>query len=306
MSLEEVIKGIERDNFLTLETIINNGIDKFKKTITEFEYEFQIIKPECELNIIIPIRGRETFIDFILERLVNEGLENFDAVITVVEHSKDIKIKNICGNYNLNYIRINDDGNFNKSLCMNLGVESVKSNHILFYDIDIFLKNEFLKKIYENISYSQCDFLQCYSNRKVFSLNDTQTLEILNKSTKVEDLTDNFEDYDDIHIEPDGGLIWVTNDLFNKIGGYEDFLLDGWGCEDSLFINKSKLYGKVSTAEFSKIFAYHLNHERAEKNLNNKTICERFYHLTDFYKLKIVEKLKNEFELRKKYYNLNE
>lgn len=299
-TLEFFIKEIEKNKFSDFLKRIEDENYNFSILLEKLNnhIEYNMIDYECGLNIIIPVRGRTDFLKKILNLLHNENLSKYNSLITVVEHDNEPINKNLCFTSNVNYIFIRNGEKFNKSLCINLGSVLIKSENILIYDVDMILKRGFIDLIYKNIENYGCEFLQCFTEEKVLALNDDETKSILEDKLNVEDLSENYNNFNQIHISPAGGLIWVTKKLFLSVGGMDDFLFKGWGAEDTLFMDKCKLLSDVKTAENPKIFIYHLNHERVQKEENNFKEYEKFNGIENSYKNEILNKIKQMFEDR--------
>ncbi len=98
-----------------------------------------------QLSIIIVTFNRSNFLDELLKSLQNQSFRNFE-IIVVDNNSKD-NTKHLIFNYNLLYIRLNQ--NYGLSLARNIGLKYAQGDIVCFLDDDAVVDKTFVNSHYE-------------------------------------------------------------------------------------------------------------------------------------------------------------
>jgi hypothetical protein len=236
---------------------IESNLDKFF-----FDIKFK----KAKINVVLPYKNRfKSLLSTINSFKQNKTNEDF--CLTVVEYSEE---KTFNGGNDFNYIWIpSKSDEFNKSLCLNVGVLFVDSELVLLHDVDLFVDSNFLDSVLDNY-YSDSDrVIQCFTENMLYNLNEIQTEKLHNTNNndflKSEKLTSVYPDM------PPFGSILLSNDLFFKIGGFDDNLFENWGCEDTVFKLKFEtLFNKkYDSCKNPEVCLYHMYHKILDRNEKN-------------------------------------
>jgi len=141
---------------------------------------FNIKKNKVKINVVLPYRGRLNSLLTTIKSFENNITED-DFVLTVVEYSDS---RTFDDDTNFNYIWIPSKSNeFNKSICLNLGVISVTSEFVLLHDIDLFVEPNFLNSVLDNFGQKTNSIIQCFSIGGLINLNHHNTEKLKNYTT---------------------------------------------------------------------------------------------------------------------------
>ena len=210
---------------------------------------------------------------------------------TVVNFCKDNKINYV-------WVDITKNGRFNKSLCMNLGTTISESEWYMFYDIDLVSTDDFIFKVVENIREND-EVIQCFKHRKVIPIYENQLDSLINGETQISSYSTNLEDYKDddtfIPFNAPGGIMLIEKQIFNKVGGFDDLLFEGWGYEDTLMWDKLSSHTKIKSANTPEISVFHLWHPKSDEGANNSNIFETINSLDKNNLFELIEKLSEIF-----------
>ena len=176
-SLEDFFKdvksNIEKSSESVVSELTNNQI--FDLDFILNKIQFKISKNKSKINVIIPFKNRVHLLKKTVESLINNNFEDFS--ITIVEYSDIPSNLDILNLSIINYVWIpSKKDEFNKSLCMNIGSVVVDSEYIIFHDSDFYVKNDFLNSVLTNMLYHKTDLIQCFSDKKIFNMDEEQTL----------------------------------------------------------------------------------------------------------------------------------
>lgn len=219
---------------------------------------------ECDINVIIPIRGRRRFIDPLIRSLNNTDKGNMGVCITFVEHSHEPEAEFINKTYGVNYIHLpcGIDTPFNKCLAMNVGaVFSAKAKHFLFHDLDLMVNKTFFLNILKNAENKKAKAIQTFNLRRVLFCTEPLTVKIIEGKVKFDDLNINTTGVlDNTKRGAPGGSIMVDKDLFFKVGGYDPELWHSYSPEDLFFWDKVSIFAKMEICDNPVNEVYHLYH----------------------------------------------
>lgn len=309
------IKKLELDEIknpeLKYEKLKNNilNIDddyyilEYIKNINEINYEdlienninyYNIEKIEGDINFIIPVKEREENFYYILKN-IKETIKEHDIIFTIFEYGE--KYKEICENKEVNYISFNDKqfSNFNKSISINLTYklyekQNVKYNSIIFHDVDCVIQESFFDNL--NEIKNKYKFIQTYGNRYVLMANKILSNKIRNEEININDITENTEGIKIPGKGSTGGSLYITKELFKKIGGFDPELFYSYSCEDMFFWEKVKLYEEIGYCDDPLNTIIHLYHE-SPRHSNNEIYKINPYYSTNIYTMEIFNSLPN-------------
>ena len=293
------------------ESIINTLSELSKSSVYNIESNidnviFNIKKNKVKINVVLPYKGRLRSLLTTIKSFENNITEE-EYTLTVVEYSEK---RTFDDDVNFNYIWIPSKSNeFNKSICLNLGVISVESEMVLLHDIDLFVEPNFLNYVLENFEPNTKSVLQCFSIGGLIDLNSHNT-------EKLQELGNiNFLDGSEFisvykHMPPFGSLLTEKNTMM-EIGGFDDNIFENWGAEDDVFKLKFESYfnKKYVSCKTPEVVVFHQNHDVLEKNIKNEKNHEYLRDLDDKFKKIFINNQKNRFDklielvLLKKYKN---
>lgn len=195
----------------------------------------------------------------------------------------------------VDYLRVEDNSLFCKSVCFNSAIPYCKHDWIICADNDCILTDDALRyfknSYFKNSFYGYFEFVMPY--RYMLDLTERETVMLLNGQK----VLGSRRAYKDDWVS-NGGIVVVSKDGFKKVGGFDTQFI-GWGCEDDVFVYKcSRL---LRCGERSVYDLYHLSHHRLYKRAENPEFAknrqerERIYSLSMDDLLSYVEEKKNEY-----------
>lgn len=297
ISLQEFLSNESKKK---LDEILSGVIKKSNKKFRDFIEYKSINKDKSKFNIIIPYYNRGTVFEYVLNYLIRSIGNNDEFSITVVEMSEKQTVVNFCKDRKINYVwvDITKNGRFNKSLCMNIGTTISESEWYMFYDIDLVSTDDFISKVIENIG-ENYKVVQCFKHRKVIPIYEKQLDSLINGETQISSYSTNLEDYKDdetfIPFNAPGGIMLIEKQIFNKVGGFDDLLFEGWGYEDTFMWNKLSHFTQIKSANTPEISVFHLYHPKSEEGDNNSNIFETIDNLDKNHLFELIEKLSEIF-----------
>ncbi len=233
--------------------------EKIKETC----YIDLIDQEEYDINVILPVRGRDEFVIPCIEHL-KKSAENSGAkiCITLCEENDKPNHKEKASGL-VNYIHIPSENKLmNKSLAHNCGFKySNKAKYYLFHDIDILVQTSFFEKTILNLKEYSVGALQTFSNRRVLNLSKELTEAIIKlKKSDVDQLHQDSYGIEIPQTGAPGGSIIISKDLFIEVGGYDPEFFYGYSPEDKFFWDKIEA---IQPVEFPSIDVdlFHLHHE---------------------------------------------
>jgi glycosyltransferase involved in cell wall biosynthesis len=294
---DDFFKNIKSETQKSIDSGINElTINKiFDLDFILSNMKFKILNKKSNINVVIPFRNREKLLVKTIDSIIKNNYDDFS--ITVVEYSESPSELDIFNSLIVNHIWIpSKKDEFNKSLCMNIGSVVVDSEYIIFHDSDFYVKNDFLNSVLNNVIHYKTDFIQCFSDDKILTMDEEQTLLF-------------FEDDDFLNKNenklicpysspPPGGSLLVKKELFNSVGGYDANLIENWGYEDGIFQLKIQEYTKKDyiRCDNPDVSIFHMYHEKCVLNDKNLEIYEKINEMDSEIKLKFISKQKENFD----------
>ncbi len=249
----------------------NSLINLFRSKQTDYD----IVKSACEfslpntdrvdVSVIVPVMNRESFHHPLVEHL-KKAMNNFPEktyCITFVEHSDIPKHRSLSQISNSNYIWIRKDvyEPFNKCLAMNVGsLWSTESEYYLFHDIDLLMDKNYFKDIFQNLKrVNPYCALQTFAHRRILVMSKALSKQVLDHQITLEEL---HPGVNPPHSNPGapGGSIFIHNDSFKNVGGYDPEFFHSYSPEDAFFFHKLQLMVGVEGCNDPIIEAYHMWH----------------------------------------------
>lgn len=219
---------------------------------------------EFDINFIIPVKNRVSFAKPLYKSFL-KAKENSKLKIayTMVEISEINEHQRFCEENKINYVWVKTNYElFNKCIGLNVGaLFTVNSKAFLFHDIDCLIQSDFFIKLEQNLIIKKAEAIQCFHGRRVLYLDNTLTNFALNEVVNVDDFRYGNEGISlPQNIGAPGGSIYVTSDLFFKVGGFEAEFFVANAPEDAFFWDKIDVVSKMYTCDDPEIDIFHMNH----------------------------------------------
>lgn len=219
------------------------------------------VEDKMDISVIIPVRGRLEFQEAVYSHLKKASeVSGINISITYIEHSHISEyLQPTRGSYI--WVPCNKDSAFNKCLCFNIGaLYGPMADYYLFYDADLICREDFFEQIISDLS----DAIQTFKSRRVLYANESLTGKIKQGAMFDQYLNDKHPDISIGIPGAPGGSIFVSRDLFFKVGGYDAEFFYGYSIEDQFFYNKLECFQKVKSLD--KVDLIHLNHPVIQVN----------------------------------------
>lgn len=285
------------------ENLLNiNKIDylKIKK-----ESYFKLYKKDeyYDINIIIPIKGRKSFIKPLYKSLISSSKKsNLKICFTIVEMSETPEHKDFCEKNNINFIYIKSDI-FNKCLAMNFGAMfSIKSKSFIFHDLDCLVQSDFFLNLEKNIKLKKSKAIQCFTGRRVLYLDEQLTSRVIKGEVDIDKFCISYIGISVGSYGAPGGSIYVEKDIFFEVGGYDPEFFTLYAPEDAFFWDKIEMLTKIDICDSPVIDLFHMSHESSyNANINYMIDTYNLFKSNDIRsKLELILEKKN---LIKSFYN---
>jgi len=201
-----------------------------------------------QLSIIIPINVNftNTFLIKRLKYLIEFFLKYQNIEVIVVDSSKLFYkkyIKSYCLNKNIIYTYIDINSIYSAAKARNVGAQIANGEFLLFYDVDLIVRKDFIPKIFEDIvkiknnckfdfKIYPCFYLSKEKTKQIkkIELVDEEFINIKNRYLK--------GDNDDVlYLAVNTSTILVSKNHFWKVGGYNEIFM-GHGYEDFELIHR--------------------------------------------------------------------
>ena len=163
-----------------------------------------------------------------------------DIEILIVEQDSKSKLILDKG-LNIKHLFIFNSGLFNRSWAFNYASKNTTKKTLVFADADIFLEKE--------------GFIECFNATNDFEAITPNKLEISNVSIDQDTNEIQFLNERKLHSFA-GGMLIVTRDAFEKIGGWDE-RFEGWGGEDDALTHV--VYNRLKSKSFN-LPNFHIDH----------------------------------------------
>jgi len=169
-------------------------------------------------SIIIPTLNEEKNLPILLMSLAKQKERDFEIIISD-SHSTD-KTKNIVKEFrhSLPTLLFADKKAKNVSAARNYGASLAKGRFLVFFDADVEISRDFLRKIKEDILIHHLDALTVWNRTKSHKLAGKLILGILNFSMTV---------FQKIKPAANGPCMIIKKDFFDKVKGFDDEIVFG-------------------------------------------------------------------------------
>ena len=115
-----------------------------------------------KVSVIIPTYNSEEYLDECLESVINQTFDDYEIII-VDNNSQDSTVEKINGYKSkcpkITLIRL--DFNYKQGIARNTGVQNAIGDYIMFVDSDDKVKNDFIEKMYNKITFDESDITIC-------------------------------------------------------------------------------------------------------------------------------------------------
>lgn len=277
---------------------------------------------EADINVFIPIKGRESFIAPCVTYLKQSALgSSYKIRIIIIENDAVPNNKERITSLGVDYIFIPlkdsfSNNTFAKSLSYNVGyLTSPKVQWNIFHDIDILVEQDYFKKLKVYLDKNP-KWVQPYTKRRVLRISDTYTDKIcLGNITDLSLIPP--EHITASNPGSPGGSIVIRSDVFEGVGGYDPELFYGYAPEDDILWTKLEATSSITNAVRScfdggggtfaddpAIEVYHLSHLSVvgqNKEYIDMLLYRRSYHsYTHVDKMRYIEYKREIWEEAKK------
>jgi len=198
-----------------------------------------------KLSIIIPIKT--TFSNSFLVKRISNLIDFFslykDIELVIVDSSIDLYSKKIAKLDSISYYYLNIEGIYSSSKARNYGTQRAKGEYILFYDVDLVVKNNFIEEVLLDIDNLKAKAKQAFTIYPCLYLSESQTTEINKKGLDDELFEKNkicyLKGYDDevLYLAVNTSTILVSKEHFLNVGSYNE-VYKGHGYEDFELIHR--------------------------------------------------------------------
>ena len=229
------------------------------------------------ISVIIPVRGRERYHKPVIKYFTDAKYhsyqdpdnlfgENYSIKFTIVEHSFQATHEAIAReNDRIKYVWIPAGGKpFNKCLCHNIGaIVNSEADFYLFHDIDTIVPQDFFIKLWENwkrARYRGAGALQSFTKRRLLHCNKSLSEFILDDIATVSSFSLANKDLSAAKHGAQGGSIFIPQEYFIAVGGYDDCFFSEYSVEDAAFYDKVQLITNMDFCDDPAIELLHLEH----------------------------------------------
>ncbi len=205
-----------------------------------------------KISIIVAFRNRDvTRVSRFLESLSKQTSTNFELIF--VDSGSDFtlaeEIKKLVESFSFTKYIYNDSRgrDWNKCIALNIGSKQSTGNFLYFTDIDLIFHEGYIEHLY-SLKDAKC---QIYT--RVFMVNE--------KFVDYESIFNtDVNSFSEISHTSGKGILLVSKDVFNEIGGYDEYYSD-WGVEDNDIYIRLCAYGLIEKwADFEKYPVFHQWH----------------------------------------------
>lgn len=280
ISTPQPLRNEPVNNYSSLFSVLRNGLLDYYEIIKNCHVDYKPITDyKIDLAVIIPVKGRRDYLKACLNYFkialqkhhnvkLSEKHLKINVVFTVVENNEKPEHAGFCNQNGINYVWVPQQQNneFNKSLCHNIGAISMQSaTWLLFHDADILVPETFFDDLTKNYFNQSFDACQCFTGRRLLQANETITNSILNESQRyvISFHTKNIDGITTNQPGAAGGSILIKTEKFAKIGGFNDVLFVEYSLEDQHFFDKMQMCLDVGFCNNPAIELLHLHHPPA-------------------------------------------
>lgn len=248
-----------------------------KQPIVE-KVKVQLVKEDCPLTIVIPIRGPywSKLLINCLKSIEIQTLEKSETIISDHGSSNESfkELMEAVSPFHCNVLRYPTKDVWSLSIARNIGIRRACGSHVVTLDADVILEPRVLETI--------LDLLGKNSNSLIVS-----TMRNLNNPDDIN--LDNMklpEDYNKIEEQSRpprpgiGGLMLATRSWWHKVRGFDE-RMKGWGAEDDDLRKRAKRSGKtviyLQNLNLPQTKVFHQWHPRALL-VKSKQLTSKDYH----------------------------
>ncbi|MBU0958233.1 MAG: glycosyltransferase [Nanoarchaeota archaeon] len=260
-----------------------NFFERYKKYVHLFN------RNKDDVSVIMFVKNRGDF--RIFNALKSIRLQDYPQKlikIIIVDYGSDSKhipyYKKACERFNVEYIRVENDGEWNKSHALNIAIRKVNTKYILSTDVDIIFEKNYFKNV---ISELKRDFFQVVLC-KPFDCPEGQINSEVDVVEKYEEFKKEctYRTKGEPSYHHGTGINFALTFFYKLMRGYDEEYV-GWGVMDDDVVKRFNLMGMKTnfiTEKTSYLHQWHPYHEE-------KTVSE--------------EQLEKERNIKKEYFDKN-
>jgi predicted glycosyltransferase involved in capsule biosynthesis len=198
------------------------------------------------LSIVIPIKVtfKNKFLLDRIKRLIQHFSNYQNTEIVIIDSSKNsaysAAIKKSCQHFNVNYYHLKMDDVYSAAKARNCGSKNAKGEYLLFYDVDLVVKDDFIDNVLEDMEQLKAPKFTIYPCLYL-SESKTKVLEGMNLTNKIfEDIKERYlRGFSDevLYLAVNTSTILVERKHFFNIGAYSE-AYKGHGYEDFELIHR--------------------------------------------------------------------
>jgi predicted glycosyltransferase involved in capsule biosynthesis len=245
-------------------------LNLWSKDIFRFFLEEKLrtdIPEKDDVTVIIGVKNRCDYrIKNALKSLRNQDYDQNLIKILVIDYGSDEKcsliIKDLCSEYNAEYFKVNDAGQWNRPSCLNIGIVKAQTKYVLLSDVDIVFEKNYVK---EAILQIQKNIYQVvYAENKDTSEGQiNENTDIIKEYKSIYEKSKARERFKDLKLQCGISILFTFRKLLLLIGGHDEFY-KFWGYED-IDLAKRLLRAGVEISEISNRTSYiHQWHKNRE------------------------------------------
>ena len=198
-----------------------------------------------------------------LREVLNFLKENFNAKVVLFHDKKDDDKRPNISSPTYVYRFIKNNGEFRKAYCFNSAAERRSEKIFCFWDVDVIIEPENIKKAYDCLMEGKVDHVYPF-NGTFIDVNEAMIPNLVNKDfDNLYNLYQKGHDWLELaSTESPGGCNMITREAFEKIGGYDERFI-GWGFEDTDFFHRSLKVNRLGRITDEKAICWHMHHDQA-------------------------------------------
>ena len=262
------------------------------------------------LSIIIPIKI--TFQNrFLLTRVkwIIKSFSNKNIELIIIDSSKknrySTSLKNLCEPRYIEYFYLEMSDIYSASKARNYGSKQARGENLLFYDVDLVVKNNFLERVLEDIKDLKAPKFTIYP---CLYLSESKTKAIEEKSLESQIFEETKERYMEgfndevLYLAVNTSTILVNKEHFFNIGAYNE-VYKGHGYEDFELIHRLYMAYPIVQREDDYVMDFKTPFPQLYKGFRQYFA---YYALPNFFKGNYTLHLWHPRPLTKKYYRHRE
>ena len=194
-------------------------------------------------SIIIPSLNEEINLPILLKSIAEQTFKDFEVVVVDSGSTYNTKEKVAIFKNTLTNFHFIEHKCRNVSVARNYGASKASGKYLIFLDADVEIEQQFLYKIKEKIDLYKLDDLTVWNRPKDAGFTGKFILALMNYNMSL---------FQNIKPAANGPCIIIRNDLFARVGGFDESIVFG---EDFYLIQKAHQL-KAKFAVFTEPYLY--------------------------------------------------